>query len=418
MLPRGAWNPDQAAVTVAAVAAVATIFVLVPWGAVPRIAPASPEIFDPALRETTAAYAIAKYAFWGTSTILRWGALAGIVALGGSATLAAAARRITGDRPLAARFVATALLLVLLAIALLPVTLTGGHEIDRTYGVSNRSDAAWLADWAKANAVWIPLYAALAAGFLTCLDRWPRRGWIVAAAGGVGVAVVGTFIAPRAIDPLFRDFAPLEDAALESEIRAMGERAGVDIGRIRVMDASRRTRRMNAYVTGLGATRQVVLYDTLLDGAPREEVLQVVAHEIAHAARNHVERGLLLTLPWIALGIAALAALARWRARRAGSAPGDPASIPLLWLAVSVGLFLSSPVSSALSRAMEAEADWIALGLTRDPDTFVELRRRVVRANLAPVEPPGWTVLWFSSHPPVLDRIGMAGFWRERHGEP
>jgi len=198
----------------------------------------------------------------------------------------------------------------------------------------------------------------------------------------------------------------------------MGERAGVDIGRIRVMDASRRTRRMNAYVTGFGATRQVVLYDTLLEGAPREEVLQVVAHEIAHAARNHVERGLLLTLPWIVLGIAALAALARWRARRTGTSPGDPASTPLLWLVVSVGLFLSSPASSALSRAMEAEADWIALGLTHDPDTFVELRRRVVRTNLAPVEPPGWTVFWFSSHPPVLDRIGMAGVWREQYGEP
>jgi len=213
-LPHAARNLDRATFAVAAVAAIATIIVLVPWGAVPRIVPASPEIFDPDLRETTGAYATAKYAFRGASTVLRWGALAGIVTLGGGATLAAAARRIAGDRPLAARFVATVLLLALLALALLPVTLTGGHEIDRMYGVSNRSGAAWLADWAKANGVWIVLYAALVAGFLTCLDRWPRRGWIVAAAGGVGVAVVGTFLAPRAIDPLFRDFAPLEDTAL------------------------------------------------------------------------------------------------------------------------------------------------------------------------------------------------------------
>ena len=241
------------------------------------------------------------------------------------------------------------------------------------------------------------------------------------AAAGVGwlLAVAGLFLAPRVIDPLFHNFTPLEDQELAREIRALGARAGIDIGRVVVMDASRRTNRLNAYVTGLGATHQVVLYDNLLEDAPRPEVLAVVAHEIGHTAAHHLRKGLLWSIPLIAVGAWALSALARIQAREQGlEGPGDPAGLPLLWLALSLGLFLVAPGLNSIQRTMESEADWASLELTRDPRTYVATADRLTRANLMPVDPPRWIVFWLYTHPPILDRLGMARHWGDRNGVP
>lgn len=387
----------------------------------PRVLAVQPGAhFDADFRALAASYAGLKYAYWAAATLLDWGALAAGIALGGGLTIAIRARRLAGGRAWLTAFFATATLLAALALIGLPLAYASGYRAEHAFGLSTQSSAEWLIDWLRVQGFWLVVYSAIAAGFLACLRRWPRNGWLAAAAGGITIAVVGTFLAPRVIDPLFHDFTPLSDRALEREIVALGERAGLDIGRVVVMDASRRTRRLNAYVTGLGATRQVVLYDNLLAEAPRDELLLVVAHEIGHAAEGHVRQGLLWALPGIVLGAGGLAALARWRARRdprlAGA--GDPAGLPLLWLATSILLFLSSPLSSGLSRGMEAEADWISLELTEDPATFIAVAERLSRTNLSPITPPGWIVRWLYSHPPVLDRIGMALYWRETVKSP
>lgn len=384
-----------------------------------RVEPVEPGAhFDLEHREVAAAYAGRKYAFWATNSVLRWGTLAGLVALGAGVAFAGAARRAARGRALPTAFLTGVLLLSAIAVVTLPIAYASGYLTERAWGLSNQDASGWLIDWAKRHAFWIPVYSALLAGFLAAIRRWPRRGWMVAAGGGVVVAIVATFLAPRVIDPLFHDFRPLDDASLRSEIVDLGDRAGIDVERVVVMDASRRTNRLNAYVTGFGATRQVVLWDTLLDRAPRDEVLLVVAHEIGHAAERHVPKGLLWSLPAIVLGAWGLHALARFQARRDPvlDGPGDPAGLPLLWLAVSLALFTTSPAVSALSRAMEAEADWISLELTGEADTFVRVETRLARANLSPIAPPAWLVFWRWSHPPVLDRIGMAAHWRESRG--
>lgn len=381
----------------------------------PRVLAVDPaDQFAPETVEAGRVYADLKLAFWGAGTLLRWGALAGLAVGGGGHVLARAGRAIGRGRSAPAAFATAVLALGLVAIALLPIAYASGHAVERAFGLSTQSRLGWALDWLRATGFWTLVYGAAAAGFLACLARWPRRGWLVAAGGGVLVAVAGTFLAPLAIDPVFHDFAPLADAELEAEIVDLGAAAGLDVGRVRVMDASRRTRRLNAYVTGLGATRQVVLYDNLVERAPREELLLVVAHEIGHAAGHHVRTGLLWALPAIVAGAWGLAQLAGWQARRdpALAEPADPAGLPLLLLAVSLALFLSSPVASAIGRGLEADADWSALELTADPDTFVRVRERVARTNLALVDPPGWLVAWAYSHPPVLERIGMAEAWR------
>ncbi|MGH7571482.1 MAG: M48 family metallopeptidase [Gemmatimonadota bacterium] len=388
-------------------------------GSDPRVLPVDPaSAFDPAHRRLAAEYAAIKYSFWAAGTALRWGFLAGLLLLAGGVPLSRLGRRIAGGRLLLSAFFTAVLLLLVLLVVALPTAWASGFVTEHRFGLSTRSAGGWLFDTVRRQGFWIVVYGLAAAGFLGCLRRWPRGGWMVAAAGGTLLAVAGTTLAPVLIDPIFEDFRPLDDPGLERQIVAMGERAGLEIERVRVVDASRRTRRMNAYVTGLGATRQVVLYDNLLERAPRDELLLVVAHELGHAGERHVRKGLLWAIPGIFAGAWLLAGVARWQARRDPSlaGPGDPARLPLLWLAVSVLLFLASPIEGTISRRMEAQADWIALDLSRDPDTFVEVTRRLARANLSPVTPPGWIVRWFYTHPPVLERLGMAEFWRESGG--
>ncbi|MGH7589349.1 MAG: M48 family metallopeptidase [Gemmatimonadota bacterium] len=400
---------------------IAVVVALLAGGPDPRVLPLEPAAwFDPGFRRLSAEYAETKYALWAAATILRWGVLVGLIAIGAGPVLAGLGRRLGRGRVLPSAFFAAFLLLAALALAVFPLNLASGFQVEHLYGLSTQSITGWLLDTARRQGFWIAVYAAAAAGFLGCLRRWPRRAWLVAALGGILVAVAGATLAPVVIDPLFADFTPLADRGLEAEIVAMGARAGIEVDRVRVVDASRRTRRLNAYVTGLGRTRQVVLYDNLLERAPRDELLLVVAHELGHAAEHHVRKGLLWATPGIVFGAWLLAGIARWRAGRDArlTCPGDPAGLPLLWLAVTLLLFVSSPIESALSRRMEARADWLALELTRDPDTFVAVERRLSRTNLAPITPPGWIVAWFSSHPPVLERIGMAEHWKRESGDP
>ena len=401
--------------------AIAVVIALLAGGPDPRVLPLEPAAwFDPGFRRLSAEYAETKYALWAAATILRWGTLAGLIALGAGPVLAVLGRWLGRGRALPSAFFAALLLLVALALVASPLNLASGFHVEHLYGLSTQSITDWLLDTARRLGFWIMVYAAGAAGFLACLRRWPRRGWLVAAIAGALVAVAGTAVAPVVIDPIFADFKPLADRGLEAEIVAMGARAGLEVDRVRVVDASRRTRRLNAYVTGLGATRQVVLYDNLLERAPRDELRLVVAHELGHAAEHHVRKGLLWAIPGVVFGAWLLAGIARWRARRDPrlAGPGDPAGLPLLWLAVTLLLFVSSPIESTVSRRMEARADWLSLELTRDPDTFVAVERRLARTNLSPVTPPGWIVAWFSSHPPILERIGMAAYWSRESGEP
>lgn len=400
--------------------AIAVVVALLAGGPDPRIVPVEPDAwFEPAFRRLSAEYAETKYALWAAGTILRWGTLAGLIAVGAGPVLADLGRRLGLRRSLPSAFFAALLLLLTLAVIALPVSLSSGFHVEHLYGLSTQTVGGWLLDTARRQGFWIAVYAVAAAGFLACLRRWPRRGWLVAAMAGTLVAVAGTTLAPVVVDPLFADFTPLADRGLEDEIVAMGARAGLEVDRVRVVDASRRTRRLNAYVTGLGATRQVVLYDNLLERAPRDELRLVVAHELGHAAEHHVRKGVLWAVPGIFVGAWLLAGIARWQARRDArlAGPDDPAGLPFLWLAVTVLLLATSPIESAISRRMEARADWLALELTRDPGTFVGVEQRLARTNLAPVTPPGWIVAWFFTHPPVLERIGMAAYWNRESGD-
>jgi STE24 endopeptidase len=186
-----------------------------------------------------------------------------------------------------------------------------------------------------------------------------------------------------------------------------------------VADASRRTTALNAYVSGFGSTRRIVVYDTVVDQLPDAEIESIVGHELGHVATDDVLTGTLIG----ALGAAAGVSLLGWLLtmtpllRRAGvTGPGDGRVVGLLLFLLAVGTLLSTPVQNLVSRHIEARADLHALDLTRDPASFVAVQQALGVANLSDPDPPAVWQWAFGSHPTVPQRIAFAGDWTQVHG--
>jgi STE24 endopeptidase len=181
-----------------------------------------------------------------------------------------------------------------------------------------------------------------------------------------------------------------------------------------VSDASRRTTALNAYVSGFGATRRIVLYDTALQELPDDELESIVAHELGHVAADDVLTGTLVGALGSAAAVALLGWLLSWTPllRRAGvDSPGDPRVVPLVLFLAAVGTVASTPVQNLVSRQIETRADVHALDLTHDPEAFAAMQRRLADINLNDPTPPAAWQWWFGSHPTAPQRVALAEDW-------
>lgn len=275
-------------------------------------------------------------------------------------------------------------------------------------GLSTQSAAGWVRDQAVGLGVaWVT--ASLAMLAVVALGRWAPRTWPAwLAALGVGMTMLGSFVYPVVVEPLFNDFRPMPAGELRTSILEVAEVEGVALEEVLVADASRRTSTLNAYVSGFGDTRRIVVYDNLLTDAPRDEVLLVIAHELGHARDHDVAIGTTLAAAGVVLGVGLLSLLlGRLRGGR-GVRAGDVAVVPLVMALSAVATLLASPVQSTVSRAMEARADRTSLEVTRDEQAFVDLHRRLAVRSLRDPTPPALSQFWFGSHPTVLQRVGIA----------
>ncbi len=278
------------------------------------------------------------------------------------------------------------------------------HLQERRYGFSTQGVGGWLADLAKGEAIALVLTAAFWTG-LVGLARWLPSGWPAVAAAALALFTgFLSFVAPVVLEPVFNRFQPLADEHLAAELRGLGTRAGVPLRDVLVADASRRTTKVNAYVSGLGATRRVVVYDTLLEAADEGELKLVVAHELGHRREQHVVKltigGMVSAALWVVLLWLLL-----------GARIASPRELPVvLLLTVGLRLVAAAP-AAALQRRWELVADRYSLDLTRDLPSFERTHLTLARKNLSDLVPPRLAYLFLFSHPTAPERLAAGRRW-------
>jgi STE24 endopeptidase len=285
--------------------------------------------------------------------------------------------------------------------------------VEQSFGLTNQTAQGWLTDQSKSLAVELVLQVPLTTAAYAVIRRRPNDWWLILSAVTVPLAAGLSQLAPVVLMPIFNRFDPLDDQELAGRIRSLAERAGVPIADVYRMDLSRQSEKANAFFTGLGRTRRIVLADTLLARFEPAEIEGVVAHELGHQVHGDIWR-LVGLYGGVATGSLFLAAkvaprlLDRTSEQTGVNDPGDIASFPLLMLILTGAGALAAPIVAAISRAIERRTDRFAVELTSDGETYARALGRLAERNLADPEPPRLVVWLLASHPPIADRIRAA----------
>lgn len=379
-----------------------------------RDAETPPNAIDPSLGARFSDEQVARgealrspgYLSFAVTTVLQLATLL-ILARGPMGKLLGMIERLPGGWPVRALLAGVSLALILFLLGL-PIGYVRGYVVQHDWGLSTQDLGGWLSDQFRGLLVSSVTLAVASIAFFGVVRWRPGTWWLWGWGVFTAMTVVLVYLYPVLIAPLFFKFTPVKDQTLANEIKAVAQKAGIDVDEVLVADASRRTTAENAYVAGFGSTRQVVVYDTLLTGGGEAETLFVVAHELGHTKENHVLKNIALA----SLGLLVSFALLGWLGRNASlwewagaQGVGDLRALPLLAaFALTMGIVLL-PAENTLSRSFERRADDWAISLTGDADTGVRAFRRLAFANIADLEPPTLAVWALFSHPPIPERI-------------
>ena len=308
-------------------------------------------------------------------------------------------------RPVLAGAAVAAAISVATGVAALPLSAVA-RERAKDVGLVTQDWLGYAGDVVKSQAIGAGFAALGGAVLVFGMRRFGPRWWLPGAAVVVAFGAITSYAGPVVLDPLFNDFKRLPRGALRADVLELARAADVDVGEVYEMDASRRTTAANAYVTGLGTTKRVVLYDTLVQDFEPAETRLVVAHELGHVHHHDVRNGLI----WLAIvapfGMWAAAVLAERLAPR-GAALG-PRAVPAVALSLALVVPAVTMISNQLSRDVERRADAFSLELTHDPATFIAFQRRISVKNVSDPDPPAIVRFLFGTHPSTVERIGLA----------
>ncbi len=301
------------------------------------------------------------------------------------------------------------LILTFLNTALsIPFSLYRTFRIENRYGFNTMTPALWLTDLVKSfflSAVILGI--ALFAG-LYIVRQSPGYWWLLVWGFFFILSIFLMYISPYVIEPLFNKFTPLEGGELETKIRDMMKKAGIRVSRVFKIDASKRSRHSNAYFTGIGKTKRIVLFDTLIEMMEQNEILAVLAHEAGHWKKKHVLKRIVafeclsLVVAYIAFRILSTDILSN-----IFHIQGETFFAKLIILGFIFGIvsFPFTPVSSYISRRHEDEADRFASELSGHPESLATSLIKLTKDNLSNLHPHPFYAKFYFSHPPIVERV-------------
>lgn len=381
---------------------------------------ASGTVVVPQPSETAIRYHRSGNVLWGVETLLALLIPALILSTGLSARIRNGAQWV-GRRWLLTVAVYALIFVLVMSLLTLPLAYYGGYLREQAYGLSNQTLGRWFGDWLKGVAVsglglalvlWIPYLL---------LRKSPKRWWLYAGLVTMPLAALMLVITPVWVDPLFNEYVPMKDKALEARILALAERAGVQGSRVYQVNKSLDTKVVNAYVTGLGETKRIVLWDTILAKLEPDQVLFVTAHEMGHFVLRHtlafiLGAALITTVSLYVVHRVAGRLIARFSERFGFERLSDVASFPLLLLLGSLVTLILTPAVLAFTRYQEHEADRFALEITRDNRAAATTFVRLQQENLSVPRPGTLYMLWRGSHPSLGERVDFANRYRPWEG--
>lgn len=295
-------------------------------------------------------------------------------------------------------------------------------SLAKSYQISTQSFSSWMRDGVIDFWVNFILMAVIVAVLYWLIRKSKQRWWLYAWLLSIPFTLFLMFFQPVMIDPLYNDFYPLKNKQLEEKILALAGEANIPAEHVYEVNQSEKTNALNAYVTGIGSNARIVLWDTTLNRLDEDEILFIMAHEMAHYVEKHIYIGIAGYLLMMLVGLYLTNQIMQWTIQRFGhvlkiSSMKDIRSLPLFLLILSLLLFVSSPVTNFVSRHQEARADTYAIELTENADAAISTFHELTKAGLSQVHPPTLVKIFRYGHPTMFERIRMMEEYKQRQGQ-
>jgi STE24 endopeptidase len=293
-------------------------------------------------------------------------------------------------------------------------------SLSKSYNISTQTFSSWMKEelidfWINYGTLMI-IVSVLYWLMKKSTKRWWLYGWLLS----VPFTIFMMFLQPVVIDPLYNDFSPLKNKELETKILALAEKANIPAAHVFEVNMADQTNALNAYVTGIGSNARIVLWDTTLNKLSDNQILFIMAHEIAHYVEKHIYFGIAIYLLLSLIGLYLTYRIMNWVVARWGKElkieeVKDLRSVPLFFMILSLLMFAASPLSNLISRYEETRADQYAINMTKDTDAAITSFQELTKAGLSQVNPPLLVKIFRYSHPSMLDRISMLEEYETKH---
>jgi STE24 endopeptidase len=290
-------------------------------------------------------------------------------------------------------------------------------RLEHRYHLSNQRLRSWLWDELKGLVVGLVLATVVAELLYTLIRHVPQHWWLIAWAVFLGLFVLLAQLAPVVLFPIFYKFEPLENEELRRRLVLMSERAGTRVRGVYKWHLSEKSKKANAALTGLGATRRIILADTLLDHYSDDEIEAVLAHELGHHVHKHILKSILVQAGITLFGFWLANEVLHYAVERFNmfETLSDFANLPLLVLVSTVLSFLLMPALNAYSRFNERQADRYCFQSVASVEPFISSMNKLADQNLAEKTPSRWVEWFFHSHPAIAKRVNAAQAWAKSH---